>query len=56
MRGQPKHYRKLAERTRQLAEGVDDQIAKEHLFDVSRQYDRLADEAERQSNADPKVI
>jgi hypothetical protein len=41
-----KHYRREAERCRKLAKTMPESDAKQHMLDVSRQYDRLADEAE----------
>lgn len=46
MRGQPKHYRELAARSRELAQAIRDEDAKAHLLDVARQYEKLADEEE----------
>ena len=39
-------YRQEAERCRDLAKAIQDANAKDHMLDVARQYDRLAEEAE----------
>jgi hypothetical protein len=40
------YYRKLAARVRELAAGTTTPALKEHLYDVARQYDALADRAD----------
>ena len=40
------YYRKHAARVRDLAAGTTTPALKEHLYDVARQYDALADRAD----------
>jgi hypothetical protein len=40
------YYRKHAARVRELAAGTTTPALKEHLYDVARQYDALADRAD----------
>ena len=40
------YYRKQATRVRELAAGTTTPALKEHLYDVARQYDALADRAD----------
>ena len=46
MRGTAVQYRELAERTRKLADDIPDADMRAHMLDVSRQYAKLAEEAE----------
>jgi hypothetical protein len=43
----PDYWRKRAEEVRRLAELVEDNFTAETLLDVARQYDELAERAER---------
>ena len=42
----PKYFTDMAERSRELAVRLDDEATKSHLFDVAKQYDWLAAQAE----------
>ena len=42
----PKYFRGMAEKSRELAARIDDEAAKDNLFDVAKQYDWLAAQAE----------
>jgi hypothetical protein len=43
----PDFWRKRAEETRRLAELIEDNFTPESLLDIARQYDELAERAER---------
>ncbi len=43
----PEHYRTEAEHCRKMSADITDADAKANLLDVARQYDKLAEEAER---------
>jgi hypothetical protein len=50
-------WRERAEETRVLAERMVSQEARQDMLEIARQYDKLAEHAERQRNLDtvPKV-
>jgi len=47
----PGHWRKRAEEMRVLAESAKDDVAKETMLRVAKEYDRLAERAEKRSGA-----
>jgi len=46
MHAKAEHYRKQADHCRKLAKSIRDADAKAHMLDVSRQYEKLAAEAD----------
>ena len=46
MHAKAEHYRKQADQCRKLAKSIRDADAKAHMLDVSRQYEKLAAEAD----------
>ena len=47
MHAKAEFHRERARHCRILAERIRDEAAKSHMLDVARQYDQLAEEAER---------
>ena len=43
------HFRDEAERCRKLAKAIGEVAGKQHMLDVARQYEKLADEADAKS-------
>ena len=43
----PEYWRKRAEEARTIAEMITDSFARDTMFDIARQYDELAERAER---------
>jgi len=43
----PEHWRKRAEEARTIAEVMTDNFARETMLDIARQYDELAERAEK---------
>ena len=50
MHPKAEHYRQEAQQCRELAERLS-ALPKEHMLDVARQYDKLAEEAEARAQA-----
>ena len=50
MRAKPEYYRKLAEKSRNMAAVTRGEDMKTHLLKVAEQYDNLAEEVESQTN------
>ena len=46
------YWRKRAEEARTIAEMITDNFARETMFDIARQYDELAERAERRRRGD----
>jgi hypothetical protein len=45
----PEHWRKRAEEMRALARDVADEVARESMLNIAREYDRLAQRANERS-------
>ena len=43
----PEYWRKRGEEARTIAEMITDNFARDTMFDIARQYDELAERAER---------
>ena len=46
----PEYWRRRAEEARTIAEMITDDFTRETMFDIARQYDELAERAERRKH------